>query len=117
MQIMATKIPSALTKIALTSGAAVGALAAHDLLQKKHSLLRTFPVVGHSRYFMEKMRAPMHQYFIENNYDGRPFDRDTRSMIYEYSKGLGGEKAFGTERKMQTEATNRCVTLWRRWSR
>jgi glutamate synthase domain-containing protein 2 len=40
----------------------------------------------------------MQQYFIERNYDGRPYDRDTRNVIYERAKGIHGEQAFGTER-------------------
>lgn len=100
---MSSKLSVALGKVALASGSAIGAVAAHDILQKKHAVLRNYPVLGHARYFMEKIRPELHQYFIENNYDGRPFDRDTRSMIYEYAKDLGGEKAFGTERKPQTE--------------
>ena len=74
------------------------ALAAHDLLQKKHSVLRNYPVVGHMRYLLEELRPELQQYFIERNWDGRPFDRDIRSIIYERSKGIHGEKAFGTER-------------------
>ena len=40
----------------------------------------------------------MQQYFIERNTDGRPYDRDTRTSIYERAKGIKDEQAFGTER-------------------
>lgn len=86
--------------LGITGAAGLLGVAAHDVLQKKHTILRNFPVLGHARYFMEFIRPEIQQYFIENNYDGRPFDRDTRTMIYERSKGLGGEQAFGTERKV-----------------
>ena len=33
----------------------MAAVAAHDLLQRRHSLLRNFPVIGHGRYFVEKI--------------------------------------------------------------
>ncbi len=69
-----------------------------DVLQRHHSVLRNYPVLGHLRYMLEKIRPEMQQYFIERNVDGRPFDRDTRSLIYERAKGIAGEKAFGTER-------------------
>ncbi len=78
--------------------AAITALTARDLLQKKHSLLRNYPVVGHLRYALEGLRPELQQYFIERNWDGRPFDRDTRSLIYERAKGIQGEQPFGTER-------------------
>ncbi|WP_435201706.1 FMN-binding glutamate synthase family protein [Janibacter sp. GS2] len=80
------------------TGVAAAALAAHDLIQKKHSVLRNYPVVGHMRYLLEELRPELQQYFIERNWDGRPFDRDIRSVIYERAKGIHGEKAFGTER-------------------
>jgi len=55
-------------------------------------------VVGHLRYLLEDIRPELQQYFIERDWDGRPFDRDTRSVVYERAKGIHGEQAFGTER-------------------
>ncbi|MEP6816033.1 MAG: FMN-binding glutamate synthase family protein, partial [Marmoricola sp.] len=52
------------------------ALAIYDLVQKKHSILRNYPVLGHMRFLMEGIRPELQQYFIERNFDGRPFDRD-----------------------------------------
>ncbi len=75
-------------------------LAIYDLLQRKHSILRNYPVAGHMRFLFEAIRPEMQQYFIERNYDGRPYDRDTRTVIYERAKGIHGEQAFGTERDM-----------------
>ncbi|MDO5752045.1 FMN-binding glutamate synthase family protein [Arthrobacter sp.] len=73
-------------------------LAIADATQKKHSILRNYPVIGHMRFALEYIRPELQQYFIERNYDGRPFDRDTRSLIYERAKGTNQEQAFGTER-------------------
>ncbi|HEY5335063.1 MAG TPA: FMN-binding glutamate synthase family protein, partial [Mycobacteriales bacterium] len=77
---------------------ALAVLGLWDLLQRKHSILRNYPVVGHLRFLLERIRPEMQQYFVERNYDGRPYDRDTRSVIYERAKGIAGEQAFGTER-------------------
>ncbi|MFI7586752.1 FMN-binding glutamate synthase family protein [Spongisporangium articulatum] len=74
------------------------ALGVHDVLQSKHSILRNYPLAGHLRFLMEAIRPEIQQYFIERNYDGRPYDRDVRSVIYERAKGIHGEQAFGTER-------------------
>ena len=84
----------------MARGAAVGltALAVRDLLQKKHSVQRRYPVVGHLRWAMEALRPELQQYFIERDWDGRPYDRDVRSTIYERAKGEHGEQAFGTQR-------------------
>ena len=73
-------------------------VAVHDLVQKKHSILRNYPVLGHLRFLLEGIRPELQQYFIERNWDGRPFDRDTRSSIYQRSKNLKTEQPFGTER-------------------
>lgn len=70
----------------------------YDLLQRQHSVLRNYPVLGHMRFLLEALRPELQQYFIERNFDGRPFDRDVRSLIYARAKGTAAELAFGTER-------------------
>lgn len=82
---------------ALGVGAGLAGLGVRDVLQKRHALLRAYPVVGHLRYLLEGVRPEVQQYFIERNFDGRPYNRDVRTVIYERSKGIHGEKAFGTE--------------------
>jgi glutamate synthase domain-containing protein 2 len=77
---------------------ALAAVGVHDLAQRRHSVLRNYPVIGHLRFLLEYVRPELQQYFIERNYDGRPYDRDTRTAIYERAKGLASEQAFGTER-------------------
>lgn len=78
--------------------AVVAALGARDLLQRRHVVLRNYPIIGHARFAMEALRPEVQQYFIERDEDGKPFDRNTRSMIYQRAKGLGAEDAFGTEK-------------------
>ncbi|MFC9293679.1 FMN-binding glutamate synthase family protein [Streptomyces sp. NPDC057011] len=75
-------------------------VAAHDLLQRRHSILRNYPLLGHLRFALEALRPELQQYFIERNFDGRPFDRDTRSIVYERAKGTDAEEPFGTERDL-----------------
>ena len=77
------------------------ALGIRDAVQRQHSILRSFPVLGHARYLLERIRPELQQYFIERNYDGRPYDRDTRTVIYQRAKGTHGEQAFGTERDVE----------------
>src|ERR1700710_1463301 len=69
----------------------------YDLIQRKHSILRNSPLLGHARFALEALRPELQQYFIERNTDGRPYDRDTRTSIYERAKGIKDEQAFGTE--------------------
>ena len=78
--------------------AALGCVGVYDLVQRRHAILRNYPIVGHARFMLEAIRPELQQYFIERNYDGRPFDRDTRTSVYERAKGVKDEQAFGTER-------------------
>ena len=103
-------VPLATAVLALAAGLALGwiwlaaaggaftALGAYDLLQRRHSVLRNYPISGHGRPLLESIRPELQQYFIERNYDGRPYDRDTRSSIYQRAKGVKDEQAYGTER-------------------
>ncbi|MDO5367049.1 FMN-binding glutamate synthase family protein [Kocuria sp.] len=68
-----------------------------DASQRRHAILRNFPLLGRARYFLEEIRPEIQQYFIERNWDGKPFNRDQRSLIYSRAKGFKGDKAFGTE--------------------
>ena len=81
--------------VVLAVPAAVGV---YDLVQRRHSILRNYPILGHARFALESVRPELQQYFIERNYNGRPYDRDTRTAIYERAKGLKDEQAYGTER-------------------
>src|SRR5829696_5258729 len=102
--------PLALALLALVAGVVLGwlwlallggaqtALGARDLLQRRHSILRNYPIIGHGRFLLESTRPELQQYFVERNFDGRAFDRDTRSSIYQRAKGVKDEQAYGTER-------------------
>jgi glutamate synthase domain-containing protein 2 len=85
--------------IAILAGG-LAAVGIHDVLQRRHSILRNYPILGHARFAMESVRPELQQYFIERNYDGRPYDRDTRTAIYERAKGIQDEQAYGTERDL-----------------
>ncbi|WP_323791044.1 FMN-binding glutamate synthase family protein [Nocardioides sp.] len=75
----------------------VMAVGTYDLVQTEHAILRNYPVIGHMRFLMEGIRPELQQYFIERNFDGRPFDRNTRSSIYQRAKGVSEAHPFGTE--------------------
>ncbi|MFJ7209394.1 glutamate synthase-related protein [Streptomyces sp. NPDC098789] len=75
----------------------VALVAVHDVAQRRRSVLRNYPVLGHLRFALEAVRPEVQQYFVERNVDGRPYDRDTRSIVYERAKGTDAEEPFGTE--------------------
>lgn len=47
--------------IAAATATAVALVAARDLVQKKHALLRNFPVIGHARYLLETIGPELRQ--------------------------------------------------------
>ncbi len=68
-----------------------------DQVQRKHAIRRNFPVIGHGRYLLEAIRPEINQYFIESNTDGKPFDREQRSVVYQRAKGVNDTTPFGTQ--------------------
>jgi glutamate synthase domain-containing protein 2 len=68
-----------------------------DLLQRKHSLYRNYPLTGHFRTIAEELRPQVRQYFIESDTDGTPFDREQRSLAYQRAKDVVDTMPFGTE--------------------
>lgn len=75
----------------------------YDIFQKKHAILRNFPVVGHLRYILESISPEIQQYFVERRTDGTPIDKNVRAIIYERSKNLGATHPFGTENNISKE--------------
>lgn len=72
----------------------------HDVLQTRRALLRIYPVIGHGRYFLEKFRPEIQQYFVESDLNGTPYPREFRSLIYQRAKGARDTVPFGTQRDL-----------------
>src|SRR5690554_4684510 len=68
-----------------------------DIIQRKHSIRRNFPVIGNLRFILESIRPEIMQYFVENDTDGRPINRLDRSLIYQRSKKVYDTARFGTQ--------------------
>lgn len=69
----------------------------HDVTQKKHSIHRNFPVIGHLRNLLEKIGPELRQYWIANNREELPFSRRHRSWVYASSKQENNLTGFGTD--------------------
>jgi glutamate synthase domain-containing protein 2 len=67
-----------------------------DLLQRRHSILRLYPVIGHVRWIAEYVRPEIRQYLFEADQEAAPFSRSQRSLVYQRAKGDMGEHPFGT---------------------
>jgi glutamate synthase domain-containing protein 2 len=79
------------------------AVGVFDLTQRRHAVLRNFPVIGHFRYLLEGIRPEINQYFVESETDGRPFSRELRSVAYQRAKGVRDTRPFGTVRDLYAE--------------
>lgn len=76
-------------------------VAVYDLVQRKHAILRNFPILGHFRYLFESVGPELRQYIVTNNNEERPFSRDQRSWIYASSKGENNYSGFGTDDELE----------------
>ena len=68
-----------------------------DLLQSRHSILRSYPIAAHIRFLLEDIRPEIRQYFLESDTDGVPFNRASRSIVYQRGKGQLDKRPFGTQ--------------------
>ena len=75
----------------------------YDVTQKRHAIKRNFPIVGNFRYMLEAIRPEIQQYFVESNTDGRPIDRNQRSVVYQRSKKQLQVLPFGTQEDLYQE--------------
>ena len=76
-------------------------VALHDVTQKRHAILRNFPIVGHFRYWLEAIGPEIRQYIVTSNDEERPFSRDQRRWIYSSAKKENNYFGFGTDNDIE----------------
>jgi glutamate synthase domain-containing protein 2 len=86
--------------VALVSGGLL-AIAAYDLIQSRHAILRNFPIVGHFRYWLELVGPELRQYIVTSNTEERPFNRDQRRWIYASAKRENNYFGYGSNEDME----------------
>jgi glutamate synthase domain-containing protein 2 len=69
----------------------------HDLIQRRHTLLRNYPLIARFRWFSEDLRPFVRSYFVESDHEGRPFSHQERGLVYARSKGDMDVHPMGTE--------------------
>ena len=77
--------------LALLTGVGV-----RDVVQRHHSILRNYPVLGHVRWMVELIRPEIRQYLLQSDEEAAPFSRSQRSLVYARAKAEGSERPFGT---------------------
>ncbi|MFP9098739.1 FMN-binding glutamate synthase family protein [Flavobacterium sp. RHBU_24] len=75
----------------------------YDMYQSKKTIRRNFPLLGRMRYLLESIGPEIRQYFIENDLEGKPFNRLQRSLIYQRSKKEPDTTPFGTQLDVYNE--------------
>ena len=74
---------------------------AHDLIQRRHAILRNFPIIGHFRYLLEAIGPELRQYIVTSNDEELPFNRDQRRWVYASSKKQDNYFGFGTDSDLE----------------
>ena len=87
-----------------TAAAVVAAVAVRDLVQRRHALLRNFPVLGHARFLLEAIGPELRQYLVAANNEERPFTRDQRRWVYASAKQENNYFGFGTDNDIEYTA-------------
>ncbi|KUI16057.1 glutamate synthase [Mycobacterium lehmannii] len=87
--------------LAAAAASTLGAVAVRDLFQRRHALLRNFPVVGHARYLLEAIGPELRQYIVAANDEERPFTRDQRRWVYASAKKQNNYFGFGTDNDLE----------------
>ena len=82
--------------VGITAGLAV--LGTWDLLQKRSTLRRNYPVLAHFRYGLESIGPEIRQYFVQSDLEDVPFSRQQRALVYRRSKNEMDTVPFGTLR-------------------
>jgi glutamate synthase domain-containing protein 2 len=80
--------------------AGLAGLGFRDLFNRRHAVLRNYPIAGHLRFILEEIRPEMRQYFFEDEKHGTPFSRDERAVVYQRAKMQLDKRPFGTQREV-----------------
>lgn len=75
----------------------LSALGTWDVLQKKTTLRRNYPILAHFRYGLESVGPEIRQYFIERDTEEVPYSREQRTLVYQRAKSVSDVVPFGSE--------------------
>jgi glutamate synthase domain-containing protein 2 len=75
---------------------ALALLGTIDLLQRRSTLRRNYPILAHFRYGLEAIGPEMRQYFIQSDTAEVPFSREQRALVYQRAKRVNDVRPFGS---------------------
>jgi len=76
--------------------AALSTWGAVDMLQRRSTLRRNYPILAHFRFGLESIGPEMRQYFIDSDTAEVPFSRLQRALVYQRSKSVNDTRPFGS---------------------
>ncbi|MBB4210927.1 glutamate synthase domain-containing protein 2 [Rhodothalassium salexigens DSM 2132] len=77
---------------------ALASLGLYDVaIQRRHSVLRNYPVIARLRYVIEAFRPELRQYLFASDKAETPFNRDQRTLVYQRAKDIEDRAPFGTK--------------------
>jgi glutamate synthase domain-containing protein 2 len=82
-------------------GGSLAGVAGYDLLQRRHTILRNFPLLGHLRYLLEGVGPELRQYIVTDNNEEKPFSRDQRRWVYSSAKLENRYFGFGSDNDLE----------------
>ncbi len=76
-----------------------------DKSQKKHTILRNYPLVGHFHYWCEYLGEFFRQYFFTSGREELRFNRAERNWVYGAAKHIDTTIGFGSTRPLHSTGT------------
>lgn len=81
----------------LLIGLPLFSLGIYDTLQKESNILRNYPIWGHWRYLLLKIRPEIYTYLVESEWEGTPFTHAQLFLVYDRAKKSIDTMPFGTQ--------------------
>jgi glutamate synthase domain-containing protein 2 len=90
-------------RLLAVSCAVLTAIGVVDLVQRRSTLRRNYPLLVHIRYFFERVRPMLRQYVVESDNEEVPFSHVQRAIVHQRSKNALDVRPFGTELDVYAE--------------
>lgn len=102
--LIATEILSSIFLLLLLVLLAVAAaLFVYDRAQTRNAILRNFPVIGHTRKWLQHFGVFFRRYFSAADREELPFNRAERQWVHRASVNADNTRAFGSTRDLRVE--------------
>lgn len=91
------------THVVAVLGTVLSLIGIADVLQRKSTLRRNYPLICHVRFFFEYVRPMLRQYVVESDTEEVPFSHAQRAVVKQRAKSAADVRPFGSELDMYAE--------------